>query len=247
MKNISQKSQIIIYKTENGQTKIDVRFDGETAWLTQSALAPLGWTIELLTILLYLYTIYIVNIYNNNMLDFKSKVTEKILGFYFLNTEAKKYINELAKIIDADPGNLDRKLKELEGEGVLSSEFSGKERYYSLNPEYPLLKELKKIYLSKYGLAEMLKKRFVKLAGLCEAYIYGSYAKKNFSPESDIDLLLIGSHSALKAQAAVSPLEKQFQREFNIVDLTEEEFSKKKKNKNEFIADIFAGEVIKII
>ena len=35
------KSQIIIYKTEDGQTKIDVRFDGETVWLTQNALAEL--------------------------------------------------------------------------------------------------------------------------------------------------------------------------------------------------------------
>src|SRR3989339_288872 len=35
------KSQIIIYKTEDGQTKIDVRFDGNTVWLTQKLLADL--------------------------------------------------------------------------------------------------------------------------------------------------------------------------------------------------------------
>ncbi|MEK7175223.1 MAG: RhuM family protein [Patescibacteria group bacterium] len=40
----NQKSQIIIYKTENGQTKIDVRFDGDTVWLTQNALAELFQT-----------------------------------------------------------------------------------------------------------------------------------------------------------------------------------------------------------
>lgn len=34
-------SQIIIYQTEDGQTKIDVRFDGETVWLTQKLLAEL--------------------------------------------------------------------------------------------------------------------------------------------------------------------------------------------------------------
>lgn len=37
-------SQIIIYKTEDGRTKIDVRFDGETVWLTQNALAELFQT-----------------------------------------------------------------------------------------------------------------------------------------------------------------------------------------------------------
>lgn len=35
------QSQIVIYKTENGETKIDVRFDGDTVWLTQDALAEL--------------------------------------------------------------------------------------------------------------------------------------------------------------------------------------------------------------
>ena len=37
----NQKSQIIIYKTEDGGIKIDVRFDGDTVWLTQNALAEL--------------------------------------------------------------------------------------------------------------------------------------------------------------------------------------------------------------
>src|SRR3989339_1811811 len=40
----NNKSQIVIYKTEDGQTKIDVRFDGETVWLTQNVLAELFQT-----------------------------------------------------------------------------------------------------------------------------------------------------------------------------------------------------------
>lgn len=44
MEKNNQKSQIIIYKTENGQTKIDVRFENETVWLTQNALAELFQT-----------------------------------------------------------------------------------------------------------------------------------------------------------------------------------------------------------
>jgi len=39
-----QKSQFIIYKTEDGQTKIDVRFDNETVWLTQQAIVELFQT-----------------------------------------------------------------------------------------------------------------------------------------------------------------------------------------------------------
>ena len=36
-----QKSQIIIYKDKNNNIKIDVRFDGDTVWLTQDTIATL--------------------------------------------------------------------------------------------------------------------------------------------------------------------------------------------------------------
>jgi len=38
------QSQLVIYKTQSGDTKIDVRFDGPTVWLTQLALAELFQT-----------------------------------------------------------------------------------------------------------------------------------------------------------------------------------------------------------
>ena len=37
-------SQIIIYQTESGQTKIDVRLENETVWLTQKSMAELFQT-----------------------------------------------------------------------------------------------------------------------------------------------------------------------------------------------------------
>lgn len=44
MKMQENKSQIIIYQTENGETRIDVRFQDETVWLTQKLMAELFQT-----------------------------------------------------------------------------------------------------------------------------------------------------------------------------------------------------------
>ena len=42
MPNLSQQnSQFLLYRTEDGQLKIDVRFEGETVWLTQKGMAEL--------------------------------------------------------------------------------------------------------------------------------------------------------------------------------------------------------------
>lgn len=189
----------------------------------------------------------IVNIYNNYMFNLKSKITEKLFGYYFLNSAARHYLNELAKILEVDPGNLDRKLKELEKEGIFFSKKEGNLRYYFLNKNYQLLSELKKLYNIKYGLEKKLASRLKGIKGLEEAYIFGSYAKDKFAAESDIDILLIGGHSSLEAVKIISEMEKEYRREFNIVDMAREEFKKRKKNRDEFIKNIFAGKIIKII
>jgi len=42
--NEAPKSEIILYQTEDGSTRIEVRFDGETVWLTQAQMAELFQT-----------------------------------------------------------------------------------------------------------------------------------------------------------------------------------------------------------
>ena len=41
MENIKKKSEIIIYQTEDGLTKIYTKFDGDTVWLTKGQMAEL--------------------------------------------------------------------------------------------------------------------------------------------------------------------------------------------------------------
>lgn len=43
-KNIKQKGEIVIYRTEDGKTVIDVRLQDETVWLTQKQIAALFGT-----------------------------------------------------------------------------------------------------------------------------------------------------------------------------------------------------------
>jgi len=41
MKKNNQQSQIVIYQTKDGQTKVNVQFQDETVWLTQEQMAIL--------------------------------------------------------------------------------------------------------------------------------------------------------------------------------------------------------------
>ena len=181
------------------------------------------------------------------ILNIKSKVAVKILGYFLVNQDAQHYVNELARTLDLDPSNTDGKLKELEQEGILTSEIRGNQRYYFLNKKYPLLGEVKKLYDTSYGLPARLGAELKNLPGLEEAYVYGSYAKGNFSGESDIDLLLIGEHSSMEANRCLIKFGREFGREFNCTDMSSIEYEKRKKNNDEFIKEVFRGATIRII
>lgn len=181
------------------------------------------------------------------MISLKSKITKKILNYFFINPQAKHYINELAKILELDPKNVDRKLKYLEKNGLLKSEFSGKQRYFYLSKEYPLLKEYRQIILKTIGIEQNLKDLLNKTKGVKESYIFGSYAQDQMDASSDIDVLVIGDHSPLALQKKINKIQTEISREINIINLTKKEFEKKKKEANPFITNIFSEKTIKLL
>jgi len=57
MSNVPSKSQLLIYQSDDGTIKIDVRFENETVWLTQPLMAELFQTTQQ-NISLHLQNIY---------------------------------------------------------------------------------------------------------------------------------------------------------------------------------------------
>lgn len=191
-----------------------------------------------------------VNYYHNHgrkMISLRSKITIKLLDYYFLNPDAEVYINELARILEIDPKNTETKLKELEKEGLFKSEFRGKQRYFFLAKDNPVLEHYRQIFLKTRGIEKRLKDALNGIKGIKEAYLFGSYASNNMDSSSDIDLLAIGTHSVLELQRALTKLQKDTGREFNVMNLSEKEFEKKRKNKDPFINSIFKTKIISLI
>lgn len=46
------------------------------------------------------------------MLNFRSKITQKVLAYFLLNPQIELYLNEIAAKFDVDRGNLVKKLAE---------------------------------------------------------------------------------------------------------------------------------------
>jgi hypothetical protein len=86
-------SQIIIYQTESGQTKIEVRLQDETVWLTQKLMAELFQTMK------QNISLHLSNIFAESELDENSVVKD------FLTTAAdgKNYSTKFYNLEAAKP------------------------------------------------------------------------------------------------------------------------------------------------
>ena len=181
------------------------------------------------------------------MISLRSEIAKKILNYFFINPRENLYVNELLRKLSLDKRNLVKKLRELEKEGILKSQTRGNLRLYSINKSYPLYKEYEKIVLKTVGLEDKLKKIIREIPGINEAYIYGSYAKNKMDTHSDIDLLVVGSHKIILLQSRLNKLQKEIEREINIVNMDQREFKKRIQKKDAFILGILKDKNIKII
>ena len=73
-------SQIIIYQAEDGKTKIDVRLEGETVWLSQKMMA------ELFQTSIPNINMHIKNVYEEEELDEGATIKE----FLIVQNEGKR-------------------------------------------------------------------------------------------------------------------------------------------------------------
>ena len=196
---------------------------------------------------MYSITLIDVTLYikSEDMISLKSKLTQKVLAFIFLQDE-EFYASALAKRLKLDRGNLIRKLHELETVGLLSSKVKGHEKYYKLNSNFSFIKEYRSIVQKTFGLEEKIKSIVNKLNGIERAFLFGSYVKNKMDEKSDIDLMVIGKHSTIELQKQITKLQKDFDREINVISIGNAELKEKQK-KDPFIRSILKSPRIELV
>ncbi len=87
MKNKDDFNNIIIYQADDGETKIDVKLENETVWLSQQQMAVLYKTTK------QNISLHIKNIFDENELDENSTVKE------FLTVQSEESGNVERKVL----------------------------------------------------------------------------------------------------------------------------------------------------
>jgi predicted nucleotidyltransferase len=178
------------------------------------------------------------------MILLNSRLKNALLTYVFTHPGEDFYVRELALLIGEDPGNLSRALNKLESEGLFRSKCRGNAKYFSLNEQYPLYPELKKIVLKTAGAVGSLRALVEGFKRVELAFVYGSYARGDEGKSSDIDFVVVGRPPRAAFTKAIRALEEKLNREINFSIYATEEFGEELKKEGSFLNMVVAGKVI---
>ena len=183
------------------------------------------------------------------MLDqlFGSRLRAKVLGWFFTHTDERFFIRQLESLLAEDPTNLSRELARLATLNILTSETEGRQKYFRVNKKSAFYHEMKGLILKTVGAAGVIQNALRGIKGLKCVFIYGSFAKNQENPESDIDLMLVGKTDTDKVEEAISKAERLLGRTINLTSYSIAEFRSKLKEKDSFIRTVLKGPKIMLI
>ena len=90
-----------------------------------------------------------------------------------------------------------------------------------------------------------MRKVIKETSGVKEAYIYGAYARDHMDASSDIDLLVVGRHKIIFLQRKLNKIQREIDREVNVVNMDEGEFKQRIKRNDPFITDLLKKNILK--
>ena len=176
-----------------------------------------------------------------------TKNRAQLLKLFFTNPDRAFYMQEIGRILAKKPGTFQRTLNNLALEGILESEYKANARYFKVNKNYPLFKELKNIVFKTVGIKGSIEDILREVGGIKLAFIYGSYAKAKENYLSDIDLIVIGTPDEDELVEKLDKLEEKIQREINYKLYTLKGFKKEVEEKEPFILEILQDKKVVII
>mgnify|MGYP001562414535 FL=1 len=175
----------------------------------------------------------------------------EIIGLYGTNYLNQFHVRQMAKLIRKSHVALLPHLKEFEKNKILVSKKIGKSRVYSLNlnnnqgREFLSSAEKKKSLdlLNKEILIKKIYDEFIKLDLSGSLVLFGSFASKTHTEESDIDLLYLVD--SIEAQIKeIKDIGKIYNKEIHLVSMTLKQFREQLTKQGALTKEIISNHII---
>ncbi|MDX3190854.1 ArsR family transcriptional regulator [Streptomyces sp. MN03-5084-2B] len=126
----------------------------------------------------------------------RSRMQGELLALVLLHPEREYRITELAEAFGVSATAVLREVERLVGGGILADRRVGRSRLVTARTDTPLYRPLSEVMAVTFGPLPLLAETLSGLAGVREAYLYGSWAARYSGepgpPPGDVDVLVVG-------------------------------------------------------
>jgi predicted nucleotidyltransferase len=181
------------------------------------------------------------SIQNDPVLEasFTSQARVEILELLFLVSSNRHYLRDIAALTKQPIRAVQRELARLEANGLVRSCTEGNRKYFQADRDLSVFPEIRALLMKTAGMKELVQQRLVEAVDSIQiAFLFGSYARGNETPSSDIDLMVIGDITGRSLAKILTPAREILGRELNPVIMNPEEFQQKILVKDPFIQSV---------
>ena len=173
---------------------------------------------------------------------FAGRAVVSLLRTFFLNPSRDYYQRELTEVTGERLFLVQTALKKLTRAGLVSQVSRGNRTYYRVDPTHPAYEELRALIVKTIGIGDTLRARLLELGEKVRAaFIYGSVARGDETPTSDVDIMLVGTLSGREIATILAPVKRLMNREINASVYSPAEIRVKYRQRHPFIRDVIDG------
>ena len=140
----------------------------------------------------------------------ENEVRREILMRFFTQPDYETHALELAHELRRPHQVVGRELKRLVAAGILAERIVGRTRRVRLVDRSPIVDSTRALFDQTIGVEARLRKALESIKGVRGALVFGSRARGEEGPNSDIDLLVVGKPDAKALAAAVGRADEIF-------------------------------------
>lgn len=150
----------------------------------------------------------------------RSRMQGELLALVLLHPDREYTITELAEACGVTPTAVLREVERLAAGGILEARRVGRSRLVKARTDTPLYRPLSDLIAVTFGPMPLLTEALSELAGVSEAYIYGSWAARYSGepgpPPGDVDVLVVGTPDPDALFDSAERVSRQLGREVNV-------------------------------
>lgn len=176
-----------------------------------------------------------------------SALRREILAWFFARPEVVVHPRELARRLGRAPQVVGRELARLETAGILASETVGRARRYRVDPTSPIVPDVRSLVAKTIGVEARLRVAVEGVTGVDDAFIYGSYARGDDRPTSDIDVMVVGTVDREELSRRLVDLEQEIARDVHVTAYTRAELDALLAAGDPFLRDVFDSPRIQLL